>query len=166
MEITMSSAMWNRVYLALNTLHILAVTLFLGSMVMGMYWKLRSDRTGDPRIIAYTLEGVVRAYRWLTMPSVGFVILFGLAMVGVGDVSLRFSWILLGIASVTVSSVALVGRVAPVQRRMLALARSARDGASFDRASYERLTEQWQVWMVVATVTPIVAVVVMVFKPL
>ena len=162
----MSAAMWNRVYLALNTLHVLAVTLFLGSLVMGIFWKLRSDRTGDPRIIAYTLEGVMRAYRWLTLPGAALLVLFGFAMVGVGDVSLGFSWIILGIAMITVSVAALVARVAPVQRSMLALARSAPDAASFDRAAYERLTDQWRVWVVVAAAPPVVAVFLMVFKPL
>jgi uncharacterized membrane protein len=166
MPIDLSPTMVNRVYLTLNTLHILAAALFLGSMIMGIFWKLRSDRTGDPRIIAFTLEGAVRAYRWVTMPSIGLVILFGFAMVAVGDVSLSFSWILIGIALATVSIAALAGRVAPVQRRMLALARSAADAASFDRAAYDRLTDQWRLWVVVATVTPIVAMFLMVFKPL
>ena len=162
----MSVVMWNRVYLALNTLHVLAVTLFLGSLVMGIFWKLRSDRTGDPRIIAYTLEGLVRAYRWLTLPSAAFLVLFGFAMVYVGDVRLGFSWIILGIAMITISVAALVAGVAPVQRRMLALARSAADAASFDRAAYERLTDRWRIWVLVAAVPPIVAVFLMVLKPL
>ena len=166
MEIPMPATTWNRVYLALNTLHVLAVTLFLGSIVMGIFWKLRSDRTADPRIIAYTLEGMVRAYRWLTLPSAVLVALFGFAMVYVGDVRLGFSWIILGVAMLTVSVAALVGGVAPVQRRMLALLRSAGGGATFDRAAYERLTDRWRIWVLVATTPPVVAVFLMVFKPL
>src|SRR5688572_23859541 len=166
MEIPMSPVMLNRVYLALNTLHVLAVMLFLGSMIMGIFWKRWADRTRDPRIVAYTLEGLVRAYRWFTLPSAALLVLFGFGMVGLGEVSLSFSWVILGITMITGSVAALVGWVAPVQQRMLALVRSGADAGSFDRASYARLTDQWQRWMVIATVAPIVAVALMVFKPL
>jgi uncharacterized membrane protein len=162
----MSIVLRNNVYLGLKTLHIFAVMLFLGGLIIGIFWKLRADRTGDPRIIAYTLEGIIRLDRWLTMPSAALLILFGFATVGVGHVPLGSSWVLLSIALITVSGAALIGRIVPAQRRMLSLARSAADAASFDRASYERSTDQWRLGVVVATVTPIVAVVLMVFKPL
>ncbi|MBI4410437.1 MAG: DUF2269 family protein [Gemmatimonadetes bacterium] len=161
----MSLVMWNRVYLALNTLHVLAVMLFLGSMIMGIFWKRRSDRTDEPRVIAYTLEGIVRAYRWLTLPSAALLVLFGFGMVAVGNVSLRFAWVLLGIATITVSVAVLVLRVAPAQLQLLALARSAADAGSFDRASFDRLTHQWQRWVLIATVAPMIGVALMVFKP-
>lgn len=36
-------------YAALKALHILAVALFLGNIVTGLFWKVHGDRTGDPR---------------------------------------------------------------------------------------------------------------------
>lgn len=48
-------------YLAMKTLHVLAVVLFRGNIITGLFWKAHGDRTGDPRIIAHTLEGIIRA---------------------------------------------------------------------------------------------------------
>ena len=48
-------------YLAMKVLHVLAVVLFLGNIITGVFWKAHGDRTGDPRIIAHTLEGIIRA---------------------------------------------------------------------------------------------------------
>jgi uncharacterized membrane protein len=67
------------VYLAMKTLHILAVVLFLGNIITGLFWKAHGDRTADPRIIAHTLEGIIRSDRWFTIPGVLLIVGFGVA---------------------------------------------------------------------------------------
>jgi len=63
------------VYLLLKAVHVLAVVLFLGNIVTGIFWKAHGDRTGDPRIMAHTLDGIIRSDRWFTIPG---VVLIGL----------------------------------------------------------------------------------------
>jgi uncharacterized membrane protein len=65
-------------YLTLKTLHILAVVLFLGNIITGVFWKAHADRTGDPRIMAHTLDGIIRSDRWFTIPGVLLIIAFGM----------------------------------------------------------------------------------------
>ena len=55
-------------YLTLKMLHIVAVVLFLGNIITGVFWKDHADRSRDPRIILAILEGIVRSDRWFTIP--------------------------------------------------------------------------------------------------
>lgn len=48
-------------YLALKALHILAVILFLGNTITGAFWKAHGDKSGDPKIMAHTLDGIIRS---------------------------------------------------------------------------------------------------------
>jgi uncharacterized membrane protein len=110
------------VYFALKTLHILAVVLFLGNIITGLFWKIHGDRTGDPRIMAHTLDGIIRADRWFTIPGVVLIVVFGMwgAVVG-GFPILGTGWILHSIILFTISGLAFMAQVAPLQRRLRAL---------------------------------------------
>ena len=80
-------------YFALKTLHILAVAMFLGNIVTGLFWKAHGDRTNDPRIIAHTLDGIIRSDRWFTLPGVAAILLFGVAAAMIGHLPiLGTSW--------------------------------------------------------------------------
>lgn len=152
-------------YLLMKTIHVLAVVLFLGNITIGAFWKTLGDRSGDPRIIAHTIDGIIRADRWFTIPGAALLVVFGFGAAGIGRISLGSPWIVWGIVLVVISGLAFMIKLGPVQRRMLAVARVAADARSFDSAEYARLSRSWALWGTVATLAPIVAVVLMVFKP-
>lgn len=153
-------------YFALKTLHILAVVLFLGNIITGLFWKIHGDRTGDPRIMAHTIDGIIRADRWFTIPGVLLIIVFGLwAAVVAGLPILGTGWILHSIILFTISGVAFMAQVAPLQRRLRALAQEGAAGRDWDLAAYRRLSHRWELWGTVAVLTPLAALVLMVFKP-
>jgi uncharacterized membrane protein len=152
-------------YLVMKTIHLLAVVLFLGNIMIGAFWKIHGDRSGDPRIIAHTLAGIIRADRWFTMPGVVLLIVAGFGGAGMGRISIGGSaWIVWSIILLAVSAVAFMARLVPLQRRMLALARDASGPGGFDSATYAALSRSWAVWGTIATLAPVVAVVLMVFK--
>ena len=154
------------VYLAMKTLHVLAVVLFLGNIITGLYWKVHGDRTADPRIIAHTLEGIIRSDRWFTIPGVILILGFGVAAAAIGGLPiLGTGWIWQSIALFSVSGLAFVLQVAPLQRRLHALASVGADGGPWDEAAYRRLSRRWELWGAVALVTPLAALVLMVYKP-
>ena len=153
------------VYLALKTLHILAVVLFLGNIITGLFWKAHGDRTADPRIIAHTLEGIIRSDRWFTVPSVVFILVFGVAAAIIrGLPILGTGWIWQSIVLFGVSGLAFMLQIAPLQRRLLGLA-AAGTSQEWDAAAYRRLSRRWEFWGVVAILTPLAALVLMVYKP-
>jgi uncharacterized membrane protein len=110
-------------YLAMKTLHVLAVVLFLGNIITGIFWKAHGDRTADPRIVAHTLEGIIRNDRWFTIPGVVLIVVFGVAAAIIGRLPiLGTGWIWQAIGLFAVSGLAFMLRVAPLQRRLQELA--------------------------------------------
>lgn len=153
-------------YLALKALHVLAVMLFLGNIITGLFWKAHADRTGDPRIIAHTIDGIIRTDRWFTIPGVLLIVGFGFAAAIVGQIPiLGTPWVWQSIVLFTVSGLAFGFQVAPLQRRLLTIATGAAAGEAWDIDLYRRLSRRWELWGIVATVTPLTAFGLMVFKP-
>ena len=153
-------------YLAFKLFHIVAVILFLGNIVTGLFWKAHADRTRDPRVIAHTLEGIIRSDRWFTIPGVIAIVVggFGTAIVG-GTPILGTGWILWSLVLCTISGLAFSFKVAPLQRRLSALARTSVESSRFDWARYQALSRSWELWGLFALLTPAAAVVLMVMKP-
>jgi uncharacterized membrane protein len=154
------------VYLAMKTLHVLAVVLFLGNIITGLFWKAHGDRSADPRIIAHTLDGIIRSDRWFTMPGVLLIVGFGVAAALLGRLPiLGTRWIWQSIVLFSISGLVFMFQVAPLQRRLLSLAATAASGQSWEEATYRRLSRRWEFWGIVAILTPLAAVVLMVHKP-
>jgi uncharacterized membrane protein len=153
-------------YIALKVLHVAAVVIFLGNLVTGILWKMHGDQTEDPVIIRHTVAGLIRADRWFTIPGVVLILIggFGAAMVG-GLPLIRTKWILIGIVLFTLSGAAYMGRVVPLQRRMLQVARSGVETGQLDWEKYRALTRSWNVWGTIALLTPVLAMIAMIAKP-
>ena len=153
-------------YLAMKTLHVIAVVVFLGNIITGLFWKAHGDRTADPRIIAHTLAGIIRSDRWFTLPGVVLIVVFGVAAALLSRLPiLGTGWIWQSIVLFSVSGLAFMFQVAPLQRRLLALASVAASGQQWEEAAYRRLSRRWEFWGLVAIVTPVAALVLMVYKP-
>jgi uncharacterized membrane protein len=153
-------------YLVLKSVHILAVVMFLGNITTGIFWKEHADRTRDPRIIAHAILGIIHADRLFTVPGVLLIVLAGVgaAMSG-GYPLLGTGWILWSIGLFTLSGVAFMGWLVPVQKRMHALMRAAAESGNPDWAAYQKLSRAWAFWGAVALLAPLAAMVLMVLKP-
>ncbi len=153
-------------YLLFKLLHIIAVILFLGNIITGLFWKFHAEGTRDPKIIAHAFEGITRSDRWFTMPSI-FVILgagFGAAIIGKFPI-LGTGWILWSIVLFIISGLAFGIQVAPLQVQIAKLARAAGNTDKLDWEQYHKLVRVWEIWGAVALLTPAAAVVLMVLKP-
>lgn len=151
-------------YLALKTIHVLAVVIFLGNITVGAFWKAFADKTGKPPVMAHTIEGIIRADRVFTIPAVIVLVLAGFAAAGIGHYSiLGTGWILWGLGLFIISGVAF-GPIARVQRALLAVAQTGLQTTEQQKA-YETLSRQWNVYGTVATIAPFAALVIMVVKP-
>jgi uncharacterized membrane protein len=154
------------VYAAMKVLHILAVTMFLGNIVTGLFWKAHGDRSGEPRIMAHTLDGIIRSDRWFTIPGVIAIVFTGVAGAVVGRLPiLGTPWIWPSIVLFTLSGLAFGFQVAPLQTRLRALASTAAAGGTWDPATYRRLSHRWELWGAFAIITPLAALALMVIKP-
>jgi uncharacterized membrane protein len=153
-------------YLWLKLVHVLGVVMFLGNIVTGVFWHKHALATRDPKLLAHTMDGVRRSDRLFTMPGVFLILASGIwAAIQGGYPMLGTPWILWTIVLFAISGVVFGVRVAPLQKRLHAVATAGAQGGSFDFAAYERLSRQWDVWGTVATLTPVVGVALMVLKP-
>jgi uncharacterized membrane protein len=151
-------------YLILKSLHIVSVVLFLGNIITGVFWKVHADRTGDLRARAQALDGIIKSDRIFTTPNVLVIVLTGVGTALVGKIPiLSTPWILWSIILFGVSGFAFAF-VAPTQKKLLANVRAGIEG-NWDQAGYDALSKKWTVWGTVATVAPLIAVFLMVLKP-
>lgn len=153
-------------YPVFKLIHIVAVILFLGNIVTGLFWKRHADRTNDPRIMANAFDGIIRSDRWFTIPGTIAIVAAGLGTAIVGQIPiLRTGWIFWAIVLFTISGLIFGFRVAPLQVKLAALARLGAETGQFDRVRYHAWSRVWEFWGLVALVTPALAVVLMVIKP-
>ena len=152
-------------YLVLKSLHVISVVLFLGNIITGVFWKVHADKTGDLRTRAQALDGIVRSDRVFTVPGVFAIIITGVWMAMNAHLPLLGTrWILWSLILFGISGICFGGFVAPLQKKLLANARAGLAG-TWNEAEYKKLSGAWTLWGTIATLTPLVAVFLMVMKP-
>jgi uncharacterized membrane protein len=152
-------------YLALKFLHVLAVIVFLGNIIVGAFWKAHADRTRNPEIIAHAIAGIIRADRIFTIPAIIVLLIGGFGAAGIGHLSiLGTGWILWGLSLFIISGICF-GPISRAQRELLALAQAASQSGQMDWTAYERISGRWNVFGTIATIAPVFAVAIMVLKP-
>lgn len=153
-------------YLVLKAAHVIGVVLFLGNIITGVFWKAHADRSGDPRTIASILEGIIRSDRFFTIPGVIVVLAAGIGTALAGRIPiLGTGWILWSIVLFSISGLAFMLRLAPLQARLADLARTGAESGQLDQPAYHGLSRQWELWGLVATGAPVLALLLMILKP-
>jgi uncharacterized membrane protein len=153
-------------YLLIKLLHVIAVILFLGNIITGVFWHFHAARTRDPKLLAHTMDGIIRSDHFFTIPGVVIIIVTGVAAAIYGNYPiLRTGWILWTLVLFIVSGVIFMFRVAPLQKQLRAFAEAAVQSGTFDYARYRALAVRWEVWGTASTLAPLVGVGFMVLKP-
>ena len=153
-------------YLWLKVLHVMAVVLFLGNIATGLFWHAHAARTRDPKLLAHTVDGIIRSDRFFTVPGVLLIIASGVTAAILGSLPiLRTSWILWALVLFGISGLIFMLRVAPLQRQLHAMAEAGASAGAFDYGAYRALAVRWEIWGGIALLTPFVALMLMVLKP-
>ncbi len=153
-------------YLVLKLVHISAVIAFLGNITTGLFWHRHAARTRDPKLLAHTMDGIIRSDRLFTIPGVIVITSAGIAAAIAGGLPLLHTkWIVWTLALFTISGIAFSVRVAPLQRQLRDIARDGVDSGAFDFARYHAVARRWEIWGAIALGAPLVGLVLMVLKP-
>lgn len=172
-------------YLVMQLIHVLSVVFFAGNITVAVFWKMHGDRTRDARIMAHTIEGLIRSDRVFTMPAVLLLVITGFGAAGVGRLPVfETGWIFWSIVMVVISGLAYMVGVVPAQKKMAALTHTAvreerhastgthgaASGPAFDlehgdRERYDALTRSWNLWGSISLIAVLVAITFMVLKP-
>jgi uncharacterized membrane protein len=147
-------------YLWMKVFHILFAVLFVGNILLAVFWKRHADKSGNKKIIGHTIKGIVKSDRLFTMPGVTGLIVFGFGAQGIGRLDIATGWIFWSIVLIIISGAAYMAKVVPVQKKMLRLTESG----EFDINDYNLLSSTWNLWGMIALITPLIALVLMVLK--
>jgi len=153
-------------YLALKLVHVIAVVLFLGNIITGLFWHAHAARTRDPKLLFHAMDGVIRSDRWFTIPGVIAITASGiLAAIRAHLPIFGTPWILAALVLFSISGVLFGVRVAPLQRKLRAIAHAGMTPGNFDEDAYRRTAKSWELWGAAALLLPLGSLALMVLKP-
>jgi uncharacterized membrane protein len=152
-------------YLFWKLFHIASVVIFLGNISTGLFWAAHANKSGDLNQIAATFDGIIRSDRWFTVPGVVGILASGIVAAIAAKLSiLGTGWILWPAILFSISGVTFGMWVGPLQRQILTFAKSA-DASDQSWTTYRKLYVRWELWGLVALLTPVAAMIIMVLKP-
>lgn len=153
------------IYSYLKLLHLIAVIIFLGNIFTGLFWMNIAKKTKNIKIIFHTVKGVILSDRYFTIPGVVFITTFGLIAAIFGHIPLlRTGWIFWSLVLFTISGIAFMWKVAPLQRKILNLTSNQDDKLDFNWAVFNKVYLEWEIWGLIALVAPVMALVMMTLK--
>ena len=152
-------------YSLLKLIHLIAVMIFLGNIITGLFWMNIAVKTQDLKIINFTMKGIIKADRYFTIPGVIVITAGGFLAAIYGHLPiLRTGWILWSIIMFSISGLAFAFRVVPLQKKVYILTLNKETSTDFDWTNFRRAYLSWDIWGLVALLTPLAAFVMMILK--
>lgn|GEM_PF-400348 len=152
------------IYSLFKVLHVLGAVLFIGSLLLAGWWKWRTDRNGEARLAAFTLDGILAGDVRFTASGALLLLVGGGGMLALGSDNLMTqAWLSGGIILFLVAALTWAVVLMPLLRQLRALARRAGDGPLPE--VYRRMTQIWALASGVATLAALAALILMVAKP-
>ena len=146
-------------------LHILGAIIFMGNIIVSAMWMSQARRTRDAAVLEFATRAVIRADWLFTLPGIVLILVPGLLTVGAWGGIPGASWAEAALALFIVSGVIWGVLLVRFQKRMAGLAREAVELNVALSDHFYRLLGRWMMWGGIATLLPLVALYLMVFKP-
>ncbi|TVP48466.1 MAG: DUF2269 family protein [Gemmatimonadales bacterium] len=153
-------------YETFKFLHVLGAIILVGNVTVTAVWKVFADRTREATVVAFG-QRLVTITDWsLTAAGIVLIIVggYGAALTARMDL-FGAKWLVWGQILFAVSGIIWAAILVPVQVRQARAARAFATGGEIPEA-YRRDSRRWLVWGILATVPLVVAVWLMVYKPI
>ncbi len=152
-------------YTFFKLVHVLAVVIFLGNIIVGAFWMHFAAKTKDLRIISFTMKGIIKADRYFTIPGVVVITAGGILAAIYGHFPLlRTGWILWSIIMFSLSGLVFAFKLAPLQKSIYHLTLIGETENNFDWKAFDKMLLAWNMWGFISILTPMAAFVMMIFK--
>lgn len=153
------------IYHYLKLIHLLAVVIFLGNIITGLFWMRMAMRTNKPGLIHFTMHGVRKADKYFTIPGVVIITAFGIwGAITAHYPLLGTGWILYSIILFSISGIVFSVRLAPLQKKIHTITREKDTMTTEEWKVLQRAYREWDIWGLIATLTPLAAFAMMVLK--
>ena len=151
-------------FLTLESLHLVGVVLFLGTVIVSAWWKLSADRTLDPKVIAFAQAQVAGADLRLTLIGIVLIALGGPVNAILQGLPFSLFWVALAMILFSLSVLIWLVLMIPLQRRLCKM--TAEFGnASMVPEEYWGLERRWMLFGALSMALAVSVIPVMVFKP-
>ena len=152
-------------YTYYKLIHLLAVVIFLGNIITGLFWMRIAVKTSDLKIINFTMRTIIKLDRYFTIPGVIIITTFGIFAAVYGHFPLLHTgWILWSIILFTISGLAFGMKVAPLQKRIHNLTLNKELSTEFDWKHFKQIYYEWDIWGLIALLTPMASFIMMILK--
>lgn len=152
------SYQWHRV------LHILGGVIFLGNIIVTGVWMLMVERTREPSVMRFGARTVNWADVFFTAPGVIMVLLTGEVLATQWGGFIKESWITAGLGLFILSGVVWVAFLIRYQHTLIKISADFVDSGRPSK-DFSRVLHKWYFWGVIATISPLLSLIVMVIKP-
>ena len=152
-------------YSYLKLIHVFAVIIFLGNIIMGLFWMRIAVKTKDLKIINFTMKGIRDGDRYFTIPGVLVITAFGFFAAISGQLPiLHTGWILWSIIMFSISGLAFAFKIAPLQKKIYNLTLNKETSSDFNWINFKKVYVEWDIWGLIALLTPLAAFAMMILK--
>jgi len=152
-------------YKYLKLFHLIAVMLFLGNIITGLFWMRFAVKAKDLNIIRFAMKSIIKLDRYFTIPGVILITTFGILAAIYGHFPiLGTGWILWSIILFTASGIAFGFKVAPLQTKIYNLTLNKENPTDFDWTHFNKVYLAWDIWGFIALILPLAAYVMMTLK--
>ena len=149
----------------LLAIHLLAAVIFVGNIITAAFWKIRADKSGNLESMAITSRSLELADMAFTIPGIIGLLVTGVWMVGItGWERFQEPWLGISLVLLILTATISVAGLVPLQKRMTRLARDQAAAGQAD-PDYRRASRIWSMLGGVATLMPVVILVLMVLRP-
>lgn len=152
-------------YNYLKLLHLIPVMLFLGNIVTGLFWMRFAVKTKNVTTINFTMQSIIKLDKYFTIPGVIIITAAGILSAVYGHFPiLKTGWIFWSIIMFSISGIVFGFKLIPLQKQIYNLTINKETSNDFDWKNFEKKYAAWDMWGIVALLTPLAAFVMMVLK--
>lgn len=152
-------------YAYLKLIHLIAVVIFLGNIITGLFWMRIAVKTRDLKIISFAMNGIIKADKYFTIPGVIIITAGGIMAAIFGHFPIVGTrWIFWSVIMFSISGLAFGFKLAPLQKKIYRLSLNENTNADFDWKYFDKLYFAWDIWGFIALITPLAAFAMMILK--
>lgn len=144
-------------------MHVLGAILFMGNIVVGAAWMSLARRARQTEALRLGVRGIVLTDAMFTLPGAILLVLNG-GIIATPYFRAHAGWVFVSLALFVVSGAVWGAVLVPIQRRLLSLLTAVPAGREVP-GEVEALLQRWFRLGGVATLLPLIVLVLMVFKP-
>jgi uncharacterized membrane protein len=142
--------------------HVLGAVLFMGNIVVTAMWMVMAEQSRNDAALRYAARMVNWADVAFTAPGIFLLLTNGFILAYTAWGGLTASWIAAALGLFSLSGLTWAVFLIPLQNRLLRYAGSDDEALP---SQFFRTLRQWYFWGVIATLLPILSLILMAVKP-